>query len=394
MDTDTDRHACDTRFPGPQSIRLMRRAIERARLDLTGLRVLTEAAVGYRRLTPVLAALAGADEVFAVARDTAVTSRKEAEEQTRYLAHLAHVEDRVKLVPTRLQAPLAGVDIVTDLPGVRPVDESVLRTVAETAAVTLMKSTSTWRAADADAATCRRRSIAIAGVDEEAVGLYRYLPLGVISDLLDLGVEIAGATIIVTGGGQSGEGQLGPGHADTEPTVRSAARHAYVVQALERLGARVLVAAPESAGRTGLFGGEKIGDCLGDETVLGRLAEADALVLCPGTPDERWVGPGDEVGAARLTAAAPHLAVVGSGAELDLAALAAAGLRCRPSSSSGGLFDLLPQPLIVLHTAGLKVGEVMTKARRRGSSPLAAEQIAAEDAHAELLPKDLGATRR
>ena len=36
----------------------------------------------------------------------------------------------------------------------------------------------------------------------------------------------------------------------------------------------------------------------------------------------------------------------------------------------------------------------MTRARRRGSSPLAAEQLAAEEAHAELLPKDLPATRR
>jgi hypothetical protein len=46
-----------------------------------------------------------------------------------------------------------------------------------------------------------------------------------------------------------------------------------------------------------------------------------------------------------------------------------------------------------LHTAGLKVAEVMTRARRRGSSPLAAEQLAAAEAHAEQLPKDLGARR-
>ena len=56
-----DRDACDLRFPGLQALRLIRREIERTRLDLTGLRVLTEAAVGYRRLTPAIAALAGAD---------------------------------------------------------------------------------------------------------------------------------------------------------------------------------------------------------------------------------------------------------------------------------------------------------------------------------------------
>lgn len=372
-DVRRDSHACDPSFPGLQVVRLVRRAIERTRLDLTGLRVLTEASVGYRRITPVIAALAGADAVFAVGRDSAQASRRQAEEQTAYLAALARVDDRIKLLSTRLQAPLDTIDVVTDLPGVRPVDESILRTLGESAAVTLMRGTEHWSATDVDVATCRRRSIAVAGVDEEAVGLYRYLPLEILAGLLDLGVEVAGSTLVVAGGG---------------------AGYAYVVQALGRLGGRVLVAAPETAGRIELFGGERIGQTLGDESVIGRLAEADALVLCPGPSGARWVGPGALVDAARLAAAAPHLAVAGSGAEADVRALASAGLRCRPAGDTPDLFDLLPQPLVALHTAGLKVGEVLARARRRGSSPLAAEQLAATEAHAEQLPKDLGGRRR
>ncbi len=275
MTADLDRYACDARFPGLQTVRLMRRAIESTRLDLKGLRVLTEASVGYRRITPVLAALAGADEVYAVGRDSAAASRKEAEEQTAYFAELARVGTRVKLLSTRLQAPLDAVDVVTDLPGVRPVDESIIRNVAETAAVSLMRSVAHWRAADVDVATCRRHGVAVAGLDEEAVGLLRYAPQAVLAGLLDLGVEVAGSTIVVAGDG---------------PAVP------YVVQALARLGARVLVAAPETAGRIGLYGGEKAGDALGDDAVAGRLAEADALVLCPADTDARTVGPGAPVG--------------------------------------------------------------------------------------------------
>ena len=81
--------------------------------------------------------------------------------------------------------------------------------------------------------------------------------------------------------------------------------------------------------------------------------------------------------------------MVGLDAESDLRALGGAGLRCRPAGGPDGVFDLLPQAVVALHAAGLKVGEVMTRARRRGSSPLAAEQLAAAEAHAELLPKDL-----
>jgi hypothetical protein len=373
MTPDLDRTACDTRFPGLQLVRLIRREIERTRLDLKGLRVLTEASIGYRRITPVLAALAGADEVYAVGRDSATASRKQAEEQTAYFAELARVGVRVKLLSTRLQAPLDTVDVVTDLPGVRPVDESIVRNVAGTAAVSLMRGTASWRPADVDVATCRRHGVAVAGVDEEAIGLHRYAPLAVLAALLDLGVEVAGSAVLVAGDG---------------PAVP------YVVQALARLGAYVLVAAPETAGRVGLYGGSKAGDALSDDSALGRLPAADALVLCPAEAGARTVGPGAPVDAARLAAAAPHVAVVGLEAEADLRTLGAAGLRCRAAGGPDGVSDLLPQAVIARHAAGLKVGEVMTRARRRGSSPLAAEQLAADEAHAELLPKDLSSLRR
>ena len=373
MTAELDSFACDDRFPGLQIVRLIRRAIESTRLDLKGLRVLTEASVGYRRITPALAALAGADEVYAVGRDSVAASRKEAEEQTAYFAELARVGARVKLLSTRLQAPLDAVDVVTDLPGVRPIDESIVRNVADSAAVTLMRGVAYWRGGDVDVATCRRHGVAVAGLDEEAVGLYRYPPLAALAALLELGVEIAGSTVVVAGEGPA---------------------PAYIVKALTGLGARVLVAAPETAGRLGLFGGEKAGDALGDEAVAGRLPEADALVLCPAASGQRRVGPGAATDATRLAAAAPHLAVVGLEADADLHALSAAGLRCRSAGGPGGVFDLLPQAVVAQNAAGLKVGEVMTRARRRGSSPLAAEQLAAAEAHAEVLPKDLGAPRR
>lgn len=371
MISDHDRFTCDGRFPGLQIVRLMRRAIATARLDLGGLNVLTEASVGYARITATLAALAGADVVYAVGRDTRAASRHQAEEQTRFLAELAHVDGCVRLLATRLHTPLTEIDVVTDLPGVRPLDEAIVRNLAPTAAVSTMRAAASCRTDEVDIATCRRHGIAVAALDEEAVGLHRYPPLGVLAALFDLGVEVDGCTIAV-----AGDGPTGP----------------YLVRTLDRQGARVLAATPEPAGRVALYGGEKIGDGLTDEAVADRLAEADALVLCPA--DGATGEPALQPGAARLAAAAPHLAVVGLDAPRDLRVLAAAGLRCRPAGGAGGVFDLLPQALVAQHAAGLKVAEVMTRARRRGSSPLAAEQLAAAEAHAELLPQDLSSLRR
>lgn len=367
------RFACDEAFPGRQVLRLIRRAIERHRLDLAGLRVLTEASVGYRRVTPVIAGMAGATEVFAVARDSADVARRDAERQTAYLVGLAGLQDRVTVLPTRLQAPLAGVDIVTDLPGVRPIDEAIARNIAATAAVTLMRGVAHWRAADVDVATCRRHSIAVAGVDEDGVDVYRYFPVEATWGLLRLGVEVVDATLLVAGEGPA---------------------YSKVARGLAQAGARVLVAAPEGAGRVSLCGAEKVGDRLAEALAGGHLAECDGLVLCPAAPDTRTVGPGGWCDAATLAAAAPHLAVLSLGGEVDRRGLAGAGLRFWPAAGDAAPGDLLPQPLIELHTAGLKVGEALTRARQRGSSPLAAEQLAAAEAHAEQLPKDLGAARR
>ncbi len=373
---DDDRFACDDRFPVRRVLRLCRRAIATRGLDLTGLRVLTEATVGYRRVAAVIAALAGADEVFAVSRDTAQAARKEAEAQTSWLADAAGVRQSVHCVPTRLQAPLATIDIVTDLPCVRPIDESIVRNLSDAAVVTLMRGTAHWRPADIDVAGCRRAGVAVAGVDEEAVGLTAYTPLLVLWGLTALGVEAVGGTVLVAG--------AGPGYP-------------YVVRALAQLGARVLVAAPESAGRIALHGGEKVGGALGEAAVLDRLAEADALVLSPGLPGDRLVGPGTTLEAYVVAKKAPHVAVVCDAAEAEGRALAEVGLRIWPAPSGNEpatIDELLPRPAVELVVAGLKVGEVMARARRGGSSPVAAEEAAARDAHAELLPKNAGSSRR
>ena len=376
MDLTDDRFACDERFPARQMVRLCRQAVAERQLDLADLRVLTEAGVGYRRAAPVVAALAGAVEVHAVSRDSAQAGRKDAEAQTAYLAEAAGVCRRVHLVPTRLQAPLDTIDIVTDLPGVRPVDESILRNLSSTAVVTLMRGVAHWRPADVDIAGCRRAGIAVAGLDEEAVGLLRSAPLALLWGLTALGVEASGGVVLVAGAGRA---------------------YPYVVRALAQLGAHVLVAAPESGGRIALYGGEKIGDGLAETAVLGRLGEADALILAPDLPGDRLLGPGTPLEAHVVARKAPHLVVVCNAADVEARALADAGLRVWPSPQGGApvtVDDLLPRPVVESLVAGLKVGEVMARARRGGSSPVVAEQAAADEAQAELLPKDLGALRR
>ena len=280
----------------------------------------------------------------------------------------------MRIVSNRLQAGLGDVDIVTDLPGVRPVDEAVLRNIGEGAAVTLMKGVAHWRAADVDAATCRRRGVAVAG---RGRGRHRPVPLPAGRGRPGASCSWAwlspAAVVLVAGDGPA---------------------YSKVARGLADAGARVLVAAPDGAGRVSLCGAEKVADALPDAIAAGALRTRTPWCCARPTPRRRTVGPRGWIEAAALAAAAPHLAVVSLSGDPDRRGLAGAGLRSWPGAGDPAPLELLPAPLIELHTAGLKVGEVMARARRRGSSSLAAEQVAAAEAHAELLPKDLAATAR
>src|SRR3954452_24524929 len=88
-------------------VRLMREAIERCDLDLEGLTVLTEAASGAYVVTPVLAAMAGAD-VVAVAAGNAYAAAQEIRDLPLGLARLADVADRIELVDGKVPEVVAG----------------------------------------------------------------------------------------------------------------------------------------------------------------------------------------------------------------------------------------------------------------------------------------------
>jgi hypothetical protein len=370
---DNSRFACDDSFPGRYVLRLAERAIRRHELDLSGMTVLTEAATGYYRATATVAALAGAT-VYAVARDGDFGTRDEARDQTTYLARLAGVEEAVNVVASRLQAPLDTIDIVTNLGGVRPIDETVIRALPPTAVVSLMFAVSHWRPSEVDAVACRRAGVAIAGVDEDGIDLFRYTALRVAWWLLAMGVEIVGSTLLF-----AADGIVYP----------------KVALVFSRLGARVFVAGRDAPGRVSLIGAEKVGDGLGDADVRRLLPNIDGLLLFADDADTEFIGPNGAIAAKELAGIAPHLAVAVYSGKVDRRGLIEAGLRVFPESDPGGghtaytIGELVPQPVVESHTAGLRVGEVMARARRRGSSPLAAEELAAEVAHGDLFPQEL-----
>ena len=159
-----------------------------------------QGATGYYRVTPVLAALAGADRVLAVARDTAFGTQRQARDQVLDLARQAGVDHaiEVRFEPGRSVAHEA--DLVTNLGAVRPVDAAFAdRLRSPRAAVSLMFGACDARPCDIDVAAVRAVGVPVAGVDEEGIDLFRWTGQRIGWWLTELGIELHGARVVVWG---------------------------------------------------------------------------------------------------------------------------------------------------------------------------------------------------
>ena len=118
---------------------------------------------------------------------------------------------------------------------------------------------------------------------------------------------------------------------------------------------------------------------------------ADALIVADYARQDMIIGPGGDVTAAELAAACPGAAVIQFVGQVDAAGLTAAGVHVYPGSELGPrrmaltLAGLGPRPVIELHAAGLKVGELAARARLAG-------QPAADLAEVRLRGHVLGQT--
>jgi hypothetical protein len=306
-------------------VRLMAEAVAACGLDLSGRVVLTEAATGAYAVTPVLAALAGADEVLALTRATRYGTVEEVAAATGRLARLAGVADRIVVTAERSAQLVGRADIVTNSGHVRPIDARMVSWMRPTAVVPLMFEA--WEAQagriDLDLAALRGRGIAVAGTNERhpAVDVFSYLGLMAVKLLLDAGVAAYRCRIAVL----------------CDNPFRD-----YLVRGLVGAGAQV-VAAPSVA---------KLGVPWVPEVVLVALRPRGEPVLSPA-----------DVGV--LAQRCPGALVAQYWGDLDRPALASAGLACwPPDPPPAGHMAVLPshvgpEPVVRLQAGGLKVGQVL-----------------------------------
>lgn len=180
-------------------VSLMRNAIERCNLQLNNAVVLTEAATGAYMVTPVLAAMAGAEKVFAITRSSRYGTIEQVIEQTLRLAELAGVSQQIEIITHKSKEVVAQADIITNSSHVRPIDAEMISWMKPTSAISLMYEAWELRADDVDIEACRQRGIKVAGINERhpTVDVFSFLGLMAIKLLIDAGIAVYKSNILL-----------------------------------------------------------------------------------------------------------------------------------------------------------------------------------------------------
>jgi hypothetical protein len=180
-------------------LRLMQESIARCKLNLDGLTVLTEAGTSAYVVTPLLAAMAGARQVYAVAKDSRFGSAEDAANNAYELARKCGLERRIQVIDCATPDVIAKADIVTNSGHVRPITAEKIAHMKSTAVVPLMYENWEFRPSDVDLEACRKRGIRVAGTNERHpdIGVFEFLGVMAVKLLLDAGVCVFGSRIVL-----------------------------------------------------------------------------------------------------------------------------------------------------------------------------------------------------
>ena len=314
--------------------RLIHQAIRSLELNLGGLIVLTEAASKNYVVTSIIAAMAGAKRVYAITTDSHYGEAKEVAEFTHKFAEFCGVRDKIEVILEKRREIVNQADIVTNLGFVRPIGRELIDMMKGAAVIPVMCEAWELREDDIDLDACREKGIPVMATNEDYAGLEVFEFSGnlCLKMLFELQIEVYQSKVTIIGSDKFG----------------------VVIE-------KYLRAAGASVGRF---------ETLRDKECQKFMRNSDALIIADYGSPGVFVGINGQITANELRDLAPGICVLQFSGIVEADELRALGIPCFPCYKLGArrmgmtLADLGPKPVIDLHTAGLKVGELMAMARR------------------------------
>lgn len=319
-----------------RSIQLIKKAIDFNKLNLEGLTVFTEAASGEYIYTPIIAAMAGAEKVYAKTSDSKYASKEEVEKNTMLLAKLCGVENKVKVVFSKYR--IKEADIITNLGFVRPIDKNTIDMIKKDAVISYMCEAWEIREGDIDINYCKKKGIHIMGTNEDYLGLevFKFSGPLCLKMLFDSGVEIYKNKIVIVSNDKFGK---------------------VILDQLIKLTDDVKLITEINNKNKDL------------------IMNADALIIADYTESKYFIGKTKAyISAKELKSLSEFITVIQFAGNVDLEDLEENNIKYYPEYNVGRfrmgktLAYVGPKPVIDLHCAGLKVGELMYRDYNKAKS--------------------------
>lgn len=330
---------------------LLRQAVSRFGISLNSYSILTEAASGYFAVTSLLAAMGGSKKVFAMVRDSKYGRAEEIALNTLTLAEKFGVKDRIEILFSRNDVRIAQADIVTNLGFVRPINAELIGKLKNNVSISLMWETWEFRPQDLDLALCHSLGIPVLGTNEHHPDLkiFSYIGHVVLKLLYGLEIEVFKSNVVIVGSGEFAE------------EARNTLTKAGAIPELIDVG--------------------DLSTALGKKLIQG----ADALVLLEHHDRRLLIGEEGLISAKEVYELNTSLVIAHVCGGANQRDLESAGLRFLPRDiAPAGYMSVSttyvgPRPVIELHAAGIKVGQVMAEAVAKGLSGINAEKWALEN---------------
>ena len=318
--------------------RLIESAITDFLLDLRGISVLTEAASGPFVVTSLIAALAGAERVVAVTKDSNYGLAGDIQEYTEKWANELGVAERISITTESAYMYADSSELVTNLGFVRPIDERFIKLLPNNSAIALMWETWEFREEDVDLVVCKERGVPVLGTCEThpRLEIFRYVGMVVLKLLLEANIEVFKSNILLIGSGHFGR--------ETEEVLSSN-------------GCNLIHLNPSEEWDNS------------DRNIESYVKEIDAIVLVE--HKEEFCLLGGKTGLPLEWFDGSGALIVHICGNIDNVGLKNHGLKKVPVRKVTPKFMTIttdyvgPRPVIDLHTAGLKVGEALVNGMRR-----------------------------
>jgi len=323
-----------------------RNLVKKLNLDLSGLIIITECASHEYLYTPVIAALAGAKKVYAVGKDTRYGKFDNLKNELMAIAVSEKMESVILPVPIEHFNNWPEADIITNSGAIRPINAGIVKSLKPTCVIPLMWETWEFRSADLDISACQQNNIAVIGTNESFrnANMYEYPGLMILKALLDTRVDPINDRVLLLGGGLSGS---------------------LIAKTFKKIDACF-----DWATATAI---EENAKCYSELNEL-LINHYDAIVIADHISKNEIIGRKSTLSFKDIFLSNPYCQIIHFSGNIDKTDLFNSGLSYYPDQIADvSYMSFLPNvisatPILTLNAAGLKVGEIASRALLAGCS--------------------------